>query len=251
MPNLYGPMGGAAAAAPNNDSMDALRRRLANMPAPENVSAEAPFKLNQTGYQAKDVSGPLAEFDYLRNKTNQQFNSQGQAAQDAMTRRFASMGALNSGAYQKQATNMDQQLSQQRSDALEGIGVQEAAQRRTLQQQEDQKAFQSNEALMGRQFTGEQSQLQRSQQTNLFNAQTQNQFQQFQFDAGSKLAQLDMASNQFGQQFGLQQQQFEHQKKIDEFNQKMGKYQAGHSGGLFGAGGFLGLGIGASSTDEF
>lgn len=172
------------------------------------------------GYSAKDMSKEsLPEFDQARNLTSQSLNSQKQGSEDAMQRRFAAMGNLNSGSYIKAAQVGDQQANEARGNAMAGIGVQEAQTRRNLQQQESQKEFQSGE------------------NAKTFNAGQRNQFQQFKTglsaDSYGKISQLDLAYKQ------LQQQQAD-----DAYQARMNEYQAKHSGGLLGAGGILGTGIG-------
>lgn len=173
------------------------------------------------GYSAKDMSNAaLPEFEQARNLTSQSLNAQKQGSDDAMQRRFAAMGNLNSGAYIKAAQVGDQQANESRGNAMAGIGMQEAQTRRGLQQQEAQKEFQSGE------------------QAKMYNAQAGNQFQQFKTglsaDSMGKVASLDLAYK------GMQQQAAD-----DAYQARMNEYQAKHSGGLFGAGGFLGVGVGA------
>lgn len=179
---------------------------------------KAPTALS--AYTAKDMSSvDLPQFDKARDLTSQSLNSQQQSTSDAMQRRFAAMGNLNSGAYIKAAQVGDQQANESRANALAGIGIQEANTRTGLQQQEAQKEFQSGES------------------TKQFNAGQSNQFQQWSTGLGvenaSKVAQLDLSYKQAQQQ-----------EADDLYQANMNAYQAKHSGGLLGSGGILGTGIG-------
>lgn len=115
-------------------------------------------------YQKRDFSGALPEFDYLRKKATEQANSQGQEADDAIQRKFASMGMLNSGQYLKQSENLQAKLAEQKASSLEGIGFQEAQARRGLEEQEQGRAFQSQEAQSQRQFQSGESLVNRQAQ---------------------------------------------------------------------------------------
>lgn len=238
---------------PMDPKLQAMRDRLNKMQAPNSVSfsksthTPETFTPDTKAYQAKDYSGALPEYDAIRSQTQRTLNAQGQGAQDAIQRRFARMGNLNSGAYVKAAQLQDQTTAQTTADALNRIGFEESQARRGLQQAEDAKVFQSTEALAGRNFQGQQATLGRNfealqaaaarnaqaeLQTNLFNAQQANQFNQWQFEADTKLDAMDLAIKQ--------QQQAAAEAA---FNAAMATYQAEHSGGLLGAGGVLGLGL--------
>lgn len=187
-------------------SASALQNTLNGLPAPKDISA----------YQAKDMSStPLPQYDTARNIESQSLNSAQQSESDAMQRRFAGMGNLNSGAYIKSAQIADQKANENRANAISGINMQEANTRTGLQQNEANKEFQSGES------------------TKQFNAGQGNQYRQFQAENASKVAQLDLAYKSS-----------EQQAADDQYQAAMNAYQARHSGGLLGAGGFLGSGIG-------
>lgn len=172
---------------------------------------------NTSAYQAKKVDGPLQEYDAIRTRIQRQHGAQEQQTQDALARRFAAMNGLRSGAYIKATQNARDSSAAQQEQAMQNVDFQEAQQRRQLQQIEDQKGYESGEAFKNRDL------------------QIQNmRFQQevAQFDAASKLRSIDAAYN--AQKLAAIESQF---------NKEMAMYQAENSGGLFGAGGFLGLGI--------
>lgn len=186
---------------------------------------DAPQKLGMeaagSGYKAKTFDQPLPEFEQARTKVNEQANQAGSAASEALKRRFAAMGALNSGAAIKSQEEATNENETRRLDALSGVNNQEAAAKRGLEQGEADKEFQANQALVGR-----------NMQRELYNADQDFKSKLNQFDSYSKLAQLDM---------GFDQQDMD--KRNNDYNMELSKYQADHSGGLFGGGGFLGLGL--------
>jgi hypothetical protein len=206
-----------------------------DIPLPKEVGPANPIisaAKNPEAYKAQAITGPLAEYDYMRNKLNSQVSQQRDEAQDALKRRFAALGGLNTGAYIKQAQIADEKLNQQKEESLGNIGFQEAQQRRALEREEAQKEFQSGEAFKQREFGASEQDRAREYQTELFNKDLEFKNNVAQFDARSKLKQLDIDYNKV---------------LIDErnaqFNKELSVYEARHKGGLFGGGGFLGLGL--------
>ncbi len=179
-----------------------------------------PFELG-TKYQAKDVSGPLEEFKQARIDAMSQNSTAKSEAQSALERKFASMGNLNSGSYIKQANLLNQNYDQQGSKAQNELTAQESAARRGLQAQEDAKVFQSGEAYNQRAF-GASGQARQEKIA----------LQQAAFDNSTKLRSLDLAL------YAARQQSIDSQ-----YNSELSSYQAEHSGGLLGSGGFLGSGF--------
>lgn len=218
--------------------------------------SEDPSKMNVgEAYKAKTIEGPLKQYDYLRNRATEQASQQGGVAQDAIQRRFAAMGALNSGGAIKQAQLQGEASDRQKAEALQGIDFQESQARDAMNREESQKEYQSQEALKGRQFSADegfrgrkfsaeqtaqarnyeagQQALQRNMQRELYNADSQFKSDVTNFDSQSKLAGLD-----------LQWQQFLEDTKNNAINAANAEHQKRNSGGLLGAGGFLGTGIG-------
>jgi hypothetical protein len=207
--------------APIQASADATQSKLSSIQAPTPLTLEDPSK----AYQQSDAS--KAMYSTAQNNLKSTLSQARSQSQDALQRRLAALGNLNSGAGIKQVENLDSDLARQEADANLNLSTQQA-------QSEEAKGFQASQAAQGRNFAREQ-----------YNAGIPFQFGQFQFDAQSKMAQLGLQ----GAQFGMSQDAFDWQKQIDEYNKKLGAYQAGHSGGLLGGGGFLGTGIGAGSAD--
>lgn len=156
-------------------------------------------------------------FDQQRTQVGQRVSAARQQNQDALKRRFAAIGGLNSGAAIKQQQLADDTANQQREQGMAAVNDLEA-QAREVQVNRD---FQSGEAQKQRDFQSKQSDIDRQFQDKVF-----------QFDKESKLKQLD-----------LQSQDLALRRDENEFNKRMAQLQADRSGGLFGGGGFLGLGL--------
>lgn len=179
-------------------------------------SQKAPVKL-----QNEDVSGmvntPLPEYSALRQQVKsdigEQFNQRKQEGQDQLDRAQARAGGL-SGAFIRQGEILRDKLGQQEGEAVKSqlapLDFQEAQAKRGLQ-----------EAATGRNL-----------QRDLVNADNEFKNRVFNADNQSKLFQLDLAWKGF-----------EEEQAQADFNAALSGYNAAHSGGLFGSGGFLGLGI--------
>lgn len=234
-----------------NPSSSPLQDMLSSMPQFQGVNA-APItagssNYQQNAYQAKDMStAALPQYDAMRTRLNSQYSqSQGQA-QDALDRQFAaSGGGPGNGAQAKQTENLAAATASQKSNDLEGINAQEGQTRTQLQQQQDQMAFQSGEAQKGYAFQAGQGDLGRQFQANLFNAQQSTQGQQFNQQMLQSQNQFKFGANASIAGLNLQYQQAQQEAVNNEFNKALSQFQAQHSGGLLGGGGFLGTGIGA------
>lgn len=174
------------------------------------------------GMRAPAPAAPAPNtFDVARKRAGQAAVAAKQTQGDALKRRFAAMGALNSGsaiqAEQQSAQKVDEQLANQ-NEAIDAGQAQEEQRKAEVQQGRD---FQAGEAEKQRTFQAGQAGIDRAFQDKVFS-----------FDSASKLRALD----QMDRQFGLQ-------KDESEFNKRMAEEQAKKTGGLFGGGGFLGLGL--------
>lgn len=101
-------------------------------------------------------------YELLRKQAQQQGSAQQQQTDDALKRRFASMGALNSGEYVKQQQVAGDQLAQRQDQVNAQIGATEAQERMQLEQVEKQREFQSGEAEKQRGFMGGENAMQRA-----------------------------------------------------------------------------------------
>ncbi len=152
-----------------------------------------------------------------KNKAVQTAQAAGSNGMDAITRRYAAMGGLNSGSYAQATADNARKTQQDQEGAVGDINAQEVQNSLPFKQQEIQNQFQGGQA--DKQLGFQQSQL----------AQQESQFGR---TLPLQSRQLDLEASQ---------QHLDHEANM--INQELGQYQNAHSGGLFGGGGFLGLGI--------
>lgn len=191
-----------------------LRSDLSAIPAAKPLGAEG------AAYTAKTFAPPT-ELNQARSRAVSQVNANTQQANDAISRRFAAMGGLGSGAYIKQTELQQQRGEDKKAEASSNIDAQEQAMRREFDAMEGQKEFQSGEAAKGRGL-----------QREIYNSDLDFKDKVFRFDSNSKLAQMQ-----------LQFEQADRDSQDQEFNKQLSLYQAKNQGGLLGAGGFLGSGL--------
>lgn len=191
-------------AAQKEGALGAMKNQLANWQPVQQLQKE--------GFTPQ--TGPLKEFEGIKQGIQNRAQAAKQGNLEAMQRKFASSGNLNSGAAIKAQDVSAQQADQNTADQVAGVDLQ-AAQETQRRNEQGQEA--ANQRNLQRDLTNQSMQ---------FNDKLQK------FDAGSKLAQLDLGFEQFGLQKGE-----------SEFNKAAERNKAAHSGGLFGGGGFLGLGL--------
>ncbi len=136
--------------------------------------------LRQPG-QPQQPKQQLPEYEAMRRRTQQRLESEGQGQQEALQRRFAQVGNLNSGAAIKNEQALQGQIATQKEDALGQIDAQEMGEQQRRQEVQDQMAFQSGEAQKGRDFQG----------------------------------------GMFNQEFGLKNQAFDEEKRARGFQEKL------------------------------
>ena len=154
---------------------------------------------------------PLPEFAAQRQKVEQRINADTQGQQDAMQRRFAAGGMLNSGAAMKQQGIVANQAQQNKTDALAGVDAAEMGEQQRRQEITDGRDFASSQAQMGRDFEGQQAQLGRDfagSESALGRA----------FSAGESKLGRDQQGSQFDKTFGLQKDQFREDQSNTTFN---------------------------------
>lgn len=149
-------------------------------------------------------------YDALRKKAIDDGGNATSQGMDAITRRYAAMGNINSGAYTKAQEDVTRDANKTTQDSLANIGIAEQ------QQALPQAQFQEAKSEYGQNLAEQKSEFSQS-----------NQNQTRALDLQQKQQQLDQATN--------------------DLNAGFAKYQQSHSGGLLGGGGFLGTGIGAGS----
>lgn len=102
-----------------------------------------------------------AQFDVARKKATDQSAVNLQARKDALARRFASLGNLDSGARLKMEENAANDEASNLNNANEGINAQQQAELGRRKEVVMGQNFQAGEAEKGRQFSGEQAAMQR------------------------------------------------------------------------------------------
>lgn len=197
----------------------------------------------------------VQEFDFQRKKAEQQVTAQKQGQQDALKRRFAAMGNINSGAYLKANQMVDQNAGTQLNQANEGINAAQNSELRRRREVVQGQEFAAGEAEKGRSFVGDQSALQRA-------FQTQERLGSQDFSSGERKSSQDFSSglmdkqqsfasaeaqkardnaeflrtierNQAADQFN---KQYELDKSTTEFNKAMAEAEASKkNGGLLGS----------------
>ncbi len=212
--------------SPYSSQLSSSLANLQGAAAPSKVAMEA------NHYQKQATPQSLAEFDKARSDVTQRINSQAnvenQTQQDALKRRFASIGGLSSGAYIKNAGLTSDRIAAAKADAtgtaLAGLGVEEGKAIRAMNEAEQNRAFVSNEGVADR-----------NSKANMFNSSQDMEFNKYKaslFGEESKIFALD-----------LEWRKAQQQGEQERFNAEMSKFQANvGSGGLFGGSGFLGLG---------
>ena len=178
-------------------------------------------------YKAKDVSAPIPEYDAMRSRLSQRTNADTQQQQDAMQRRFAAQGGMNSGAAIKQQQLVAEQGVQNREQAMEGVNQQEAAQRAQLQAAESQKEFQSQEAAAGRDFTAGESKLGRDLQSSQFGSEMAFKNKVAGWENSARMEQMKLAWQRFA--LDKDESYFNQQSTLGQMDddQRLGMGQAG------------------------
>lgn len=175
--------------------------------------------MSQSAYKAKDVSKSMPEYDAMRARLTQRSNADVGQQQDAMQRRFASQGGLNSGAAIKQQQLVAEAGAQNREQGMEGISSQESAERRRLQEAESQKEFQSQEAATGRQFQSKEAQAGRDFAAGESRLGREAQRSMFDVDMGFKEKVQSWSETNEGKKLDLAYKQFglaEHESAINQ-----------------------------------
>ena len=95
----------------------------------------------------------LPQYDALRRRLDSEYATKKSEASDALQRRFASQGMLNSGAYQKTLGIQDEALNRQQADARGTVDFQELGEEQRQKEVADQRAFQTSERVAGQDFS--------------------------------------------------------------------------------------------------
>lgn len=149
-----------------------------------------------------DYLNDTSQFDLARKKAQQQATVDLQSRKDALTRRFASLGNLDSGARIKQEENASNDVNSTLQNANEGINAQQQAElgrrKEVVQGQQfqsgeadKQRAYGTSERVAGQDFAGQQAAMQRK------------------FTTGERLSSQDFGSLEakLGRQFTTQERE--------------------------------------------
>lgn len=228
----------ASELAKHNAQKAAIQKRAEAASAPRTPLQAESYQAEAAAAPSARVTGAVQGYDKIRARALQDARAGFSGASDAINRRFAALGATNSGAAIKQQQLADQAQAQKEAQVLEGVGMQEDAERNRLNEAAETRDFAAAEAVKARNFQGSEAARGRNMQRDLYNSDQDFKQKVFAFDAESKLADLDRAF-----------EEFQVNKDVLEFNKRKARYEAGRTGGLFGGGGFLGLGVGATDAD--
>lgn len=178
------------------------------------------------------------QYDIARKRAEQQSRGALQSQQDALKRRFASLGAASSGAAIKQEQLAAEKSQEQLQTTQEAIGAQEAAEKQKRADIQEERTFQKGLAEEGRKFAIAEREA----------AQT--------FQAGQSQKQMDFqkgiqewSQSQAGKEFDLALQQFEQDRGTTEFNKRLAALQAAGELGTSAAE-LLAPGGGTKETEE-
>jgi len=162
-----------------------------------------------------------SQFDVARKKAEQQSRSALQEQQEALKRRFASLGATSSGAAIKQQQIAAEKSQEQLQGAQEAIGAAETAENLRRSDIKEEREFQRGMAEEGRKFAIAEREAGQSFQA----GQTQRQM-----DFQQRIQ--DWSQSQAGKEFDLAFAQFEQDKESTEWNKRLQGLIAGKDLGL-------------------
>lgn len=166
---------------------------------------------------------PPNQFDLARKRAAQQNNAAVQGQQDALKRRFAANGSLNSGAAIKQNELASEAGQANLANVNEGINAQQAQENQRVKEIQQGREFQTSERLGGQDFGAKQAELGRQFQTGerlggqdfgAAQAELQRKFQ-----SGERLSSEDFANLQRlgSQEFAGQQNQLNRMTQGQQF----------------------------------
>lgn len=188
-----------------------------------------------------------AQYDQLRQRAAQQNNSVVQSQKDAMARKFASIGAANSGASIKQNDIIDQQGQQNLEGVNQGIDQQQQAENRQFAQIKQGQQFQTSERQAGEAYGTSQADAQRAFEDSELGKQqkfsdtelgkqqsftsSENQINRdFTADQSDKAQTIQ--KSQFADSLEQAKAQMEVDKETTEFNERMAVNQANKPTGI-------------------
>jgi hypothetical protein len=178
------------------------------------------------------------EYQLARQRAQQQANAAAQGQKDALKRRFAALGSVNSGAAIKQEQLVDQNAADQVQNATQQIDAAQRAEGRRVKEVEDNRKFAREERIGSQDFQGGQNALQRAFMTSeRMGSQDFSRGERLSsqdFASGERKAGQDFASSQAdkqmafargereaGQTFAAQQSSLDRDLRASQFGQQM------------------------------
>lgn len=148
----------------------------------------------------------IPAYQKLREQILQRGRASEQEADEAVARRLASMGTLNSGEYLKQARLAREGVQGKTQEALSSLDVQEEQETQRRKEIEEQREFQRQERLGGQEFASKESELGRTLQKDL--AKENMDFQKMVFDRQYQWRIFDeqMANREFAENKRINEQ---------------------------------------------
>ncbi len=202
-----------------------------------------------------------ARYDYMRTRAATDVNSSRQKTSEALDRRFASLGGLNSGAALKAQENVQRnadRASADRNMEIDSAEQGEAQQAREVEknrqfarsEREASQGFQSGEAGKNRAFSSSEREASQGYGTkerlagekfSSGQADIDRKFrdQQATFDNAMKTNMFDFSKSSFAQQHELANKNYDLENKVQHFNMEMARAEAnkktilGRTGDLF------------------
>lgn len=160
---------------------------------------------------------PLPEYDPIRRRIQSTYSQKRSEGEDALKRRMASQGMLQSGAYQKLAQEQETDYSKQESDAMGQVDFLEAQEAQRRKEIDDQRKFQREERLGGQEFQAGEAGKQRGFQRGLFDTEMAFKEKTLSEEGKRFWAGFEEQKRQFGEQFAMQQSEFK--LRDDEFKE--------------------------------
>lgn len=180
----------------------------------------------------------LQEFQKLKANAAARLNSADQQQQDAITRRFASMGGMNKGAQIKLQNQAIDEGIRRKEDALGQIDIAEAG--------EAQRRKEFNEQVIGgRKFSAEEAQKARDHQGHLAQQDLNIRNSALQFEQGKK---FDEMTRQFDTQMAMEHDAMAFNKGLAA--EELKQQKRGLVGNVLGEGGMLGAVGGLMGTSS-
>ena len=160
-------------------------------------------------------------FEIMRQRIQQQGSAAEQNNVEAMRRRFASMGGLNSGAGIRAEQQVKQQVGAQTAQNLEGVDIQQAQDEAQKAEVEKQRQYATAEREAAQKFAQGERQAGQEFQAGQQAAAMKQQMEQFNKDYAFKKDQFEQAKSQFDRQLDWENQKFQYEKTVDDFNRGM------------------------------